>query len=347
MWELAMGDLDLSNGALAFRRSVVQTRNSRSAGIRTTGETLDGWMKRIETILDIIDNIRTDRWDGDLDFELDDIDNSDVVVQSLNKDDPEILRKSLREAAAITLKRLGDHIGSDAANRNPASYIRVWREISQRHLALNSRLPVPISEVSLSKLHQNFAQSILQDPVDAYIQSTTTTTYVATDLWDGSPPLPVQPSPATFRLLKSLHQAMSAAGNDLWGSNAVQQLKAILLEALSARLDQDSFAKLRQANAEVNGHAENENEASEEEQLPNGVGPAKDTNKDQVLQNLFDVQYLRRVFHHLSHGADLSKVAKSISEELQLDSASKERLEKNANEYWKRTYLLFGLLAGG
>jgi hypothetical protein len=351
MWELAAEDLDLSNGALAFRRSVVQTRNSRTARIRAAGEGLDSWMKRIEIILDLIDNMRTDKWDSDLDFELDDVDDSDALLQSLNKSDPEKLRNGLRDAAAVTLKQLGNRVNSDSSNATPAFHIRVWREVSQRHLALSSRLSVPMSEVSLSKLHQNLAQSVSRDPIEAYIQSAMKTTHATIELWDGSPPLPNQPSPATFRLLKSLHQAMSTAGNDLWGSNAIQELKATVLDALSAQLDEDSFTKLRRHAAVVNGHAEDGDEAIDEAKLTNGVDPAEDTSKEQLIQKLFDVQYLRRVFYHKHQGerqaADLSNVAKSINEELQLDGASKERLEKNANEYWRRTYLLFGLLAGG
>ena len=351
MWELTAEGLDLTNGALAFRRSVVQTRNSRTSQIQVAGERLDRWMRRIEIILDLIDNMGTDRWDSDLDFELDDVDDSDALMQSLNKDDPENLRRSLRDAAAVTLKQLGDRLNSVSAHQNPTFYVRLWREISQRRLALSGRLSVPMSEVSLSKLHQNLAQSVSQDPIEAYVQSVMKTTHVTIELWDGSPPLPMQPSPVTFRLLKSLHQSMSAAGNDLWGPNAIHQLKVTVLDGLIARLDQDSFKTLRQGAALVNGHAEGEEEASEEAKLTNGMDPVEDTSQEQLIQKLFDLQYLRRVFHHRVHGegsaADLGNVAKSINEELQLDGASRERLEKNANEYWRRTYLLFGLLAGG
>ena len=350
VWDLAMGDMELSQGALEFRRSIVKTRNSRTAVVQAASKRLDNWVKRIDTISDLIDNMRQEKWDDDLDLDLDDLEDSTALIRALNKDDPGQLQNSLKNAAAITLKELGSMNTSDAAERDPASSIRIWREVSQRHRALVSRLAVPSNEVNLTTLHRSLAQSVSKDALEAYLQSAAKQTRVTLDLWDGSPLLPIQPSPAVFRLLKALHEAMSSAGSDLWSQHATRELKAHILHSLSTRLDEESFTKPAADTSLANGHVGNDDEDNDGEQLMNGVNEVEDPRRNRLLQNLFDVQYLQRVLTAKVDGhnskADLSSAAGKISAEVKLDKPSKERLEKNANEYWRKTYLLFGLLAG-
>jgi hypothetical protein len=173
----------------------------------------------------------------------------------------------------------------------------------------------------------------------------------AVELWDGSPPLPTQPSPATFRFFKMLHQAMSSAGHDLWSANAVRELKGQTLDSLNAELDKSEFMTLDLNASTVNGHAGERDEEGNGVQLTNGNDFVGDSRKDWLLQYLFDVQYLRSVLQCRDEAGlkrrDLTGVVNSIGQQLELDDVSNERLEKNASEYWRRTYLLFGLLATG
>lgn len=349
MWDLASGDTDLGQGALKFRQSIVQNRNSRTAPIQAASKRLDDWLEQIDMILDLVDNMRAEKWDDDLDLELDDIEDSNDLLQSLNKSDPNELQRSLSDAAVNTLNILGSSATSDAAEQSPAFSVRILREVNQRHRALGSRLAVPISEVPVVALHQNLAQFVAKDAIDEYTQSATKEVRVAKDLWDGSPPLPVQPSPAVFRFLKSLHEAMSSAGSDLWSLHAVQELKGHAIQSLSTVLNQSSFKALAPDSSLANGHAEDGDRENDGENLTNGINAHDGTTKDRILQNLFNVQYLGRVFQHRdqheSKDEGLEEVARAISAELELDEASKQRLEKNANDYWRRSYLLFGLLA--
>ena len=350
-WGLAAEDLDLSHGALKFRRSVVQLRNSRDASIQAAGDKLDDWTRRIRIMLDLIDNMRMDKWDSELDFDFDDLDDNEALRQALNKHDPEKLRDTLRDAAAGTLQQLGEQVISPGASSHPAFYMRISREVDQRQRALNARLAITTGEVSLSALYQNLSQSVCRDPVAAYVQSLKKQSRPAVELWDGSPPLPIQPSPATFRLLKMLHQAMSSAGHDLWGPNAVRELKAQTLDSLSTQLVDDEVSKLVLDSKVVNGHSEDKDEGDSEEKLTNGVDVVNDSRRDWQLQYLFDVQYLRCVLKCRDQSdtkrGDLTGVVNTLHQQLELDSTLNERLEKNASEYWRRTYLLFGLIATG
>ena len=351
MWDLAAEDVDLSHGALKFRRSVVQTRNSRNASIQAAGAKLDNWIRKIDVILGLIDNMRMDKWDSELDFDLDDVDDSEALQQVLNKHDPEKLRNTLRDGTEGTLQQLGEHVTSTHATSYPAFYMRIAREVSQRERMLTARLAIPTGVVLLSALHQNLAQSVSKDPIAAYMQSLKRQSRPAVELWDGSPPLPTQPSPATFRFFKMLHQAMSSAGHDLWGANAVRELKSQTLDSLNVELDRSEFITLDLNASTVNGHAGEKDEEGNGVQLTNGTDSVGDSRKDWLLQYLFDVQYLRSVLQcrdeaGLKRG-DLTGVVESIGQQLELDDVSSERLEKNAGEYWRRTYLLFGLLATG
>ena len=353
MWELAKDDLDLSHGALKFRQSVVQNRHSRTAALQGETEKLDEWIKRINDILDLADAMRTSKWDNDFDFDLDDLNDSDALLQTLSRDDPERLQRRLRESTEATLADITDKVTSAAAEtKHAAFYVRLRREVDQRRRALEARLRIRSNQVTLSVLHRNLANSVSKSVIEGYVQSAKVKNRAATALWDGSPPLPIQPSPTAFRFLKALHQAMSDAGTDLWSPHAVFEMKGIILDELGVQLDDHHFTHLLPDSTLTNGHVEADQKGgNDSETMPNGTDVAKATRRDWLVQNLFDVHYLRRIFYRPDHdkpdlGA-LGGVARVIGQQLELDDALNERLRKSANEYWKRTYLLFGLLASG
>ncbi|KAK3064356.1 hypothetical protein LTS18_007952, partial [Coniosporium uncinatum] len=64
---------------------------------------------------------------------------------------------------------------------------------------------------------------------------------------------------------------------------------------------------------------------------------------DKLTQLLFDVCYLQRALS--STESALHDLAEKLRMEAAVGQAELERLRKSAAEYWKRTYLLFGLLA--
>jgi hypothetical protein len=62
------------------------------------------------------------------------------------------------------------------------------------------------------------------------------------------------------------------------------------------------------------------------------------------IQRLFDSLYLSLAFCSTSRD-DLADVLSMLKEAAEVDAAAEQRITKSAHEYWKRTSLLFGLLA--
>jgi len=65
-----------------------------------------------------------------------------------------------------------------------------------------------------------------------------------------------------------------------------------------------------------------------------------------LIQLYFDVLYLDAAFPLSTTGSPLQSIAQKLKHKAQLDSATEARVVKSASEYWRKTYLLFGLLVG-
>lgn len=350
VWSLATEDIDLSNGALIFRRSMVQRRHQRNRSLQAKCDKLDEWTRRINDILDLADEMRLNRWNSEQDFDIEDLDDGDTLLQNLSKEDPERLKIRLRQAVEDSLDNISARISYSSTTTNyPAAFVRIWREVEQRSRALEARLALAKREPSLADLHQNLARLVSQRAIDAYLRESEITISPSTTLWDGSPPLPIQPSPLVFRFLKTLHQAMSDVGSDLWSPQAVFEMKGSIVDTLSKQLEQASIDPKIEGAILTNGDAGNDKHIEDNIADVNGLQRDNDTERNRLLQKLFDLHYLRRVFHYPKIDKpgleNLDHVAKDLQKHLELEEVSNERLKRSAGEYWKRTYLLFGLLA--
>jgi hypothetical protein len=200
-------------------------------------------------------------------------------------------------------------------------------------------------------LYQNIARFVVVDPVKAYIKSLKKPSHLALTLWDGSPPLPIQPSPCTFRLLAALQKGMEGMGSDLWSTQGVRELKIIAVAELLPQMQNVRFMKTPAGRGLTNGHVEADADAEHSNDITaNDIAQVEDGGRERQLQTLFDVQYLSRVLGGRGRDQDessLDRMIESHREALELDNAAMERLDRYAGEYWKRTYLLFGLLAPG
>jgi membrane protein involved in colicin uptake len=135
-----------------------------------------------------------------------------------------------------------------------------------------------------------------------------------------------------------------------------KQLSAAWLEALGALGGEEEDETNGDAEEEANGNAETEAEEEsaegEADQKAEVEKPAeKDTEQkvkakaekqDLLVQWLMDISYLG-----LFLGSDdtLRELEQAVSKESGLETAAKERLAKASQDYFKRTSLLFGLLA--
>ena len=344
LWDLAKKDIDMSKGAHAFRRSIVRRRNGRDTFLDDEISKLDAWVKRIEGSLESIEHARSRRWDDDLDFDLDDLEDGDELHEMLSKGDPQELMESLSSAvetsASSHLREIQD---SGESASDAAHVLRLFRELDARLRSLQSRLTFTPAHVSLQALHRNLAAKTARQAIDAYLKLVKQTSHVATTLWDGTPPLPVQPAPSAFKFLNTLHRAMSDAGDDLWSPQCVVELRRHVAESLGGEMAKQ--VPLANAKSDLtNGHTEADG-SNEDGEATSDEQPGKEA----FIQNLFDQLYLQQVFALGGNdGSKTSGLGSSIAElqqRAEVDQASQERMEKSAKEYWKRTYLLFGLLA--
>ena len=156
---------------------------------------------------------------------------------------------------------------------------------------------------------------------------------VATSLWDGTPALPTQPSPATFRFLTALQTRMAEMGEDLWSPYAVDAVKKHVATNLADVLD--------------NFSSEQEPVPAKSEETNDAAEPAEQASHHTTelrVQRLFDALYLSSAVGSLSQDV-LKSTFSTLQGAAGVDTAAEQRMAKSATEYWKRTSLLCGLLA--
>ena len=257
--------------------------------------------------------------------------------------------------------------------------IRMHQPASHRSAPLGENLvPKLFSNIAVAALGKPY--ETCSKRLDKHSHSTN---FPARALWEGAPEIPVLPSPWAYRLLMQLTQSMAGFGADVWSSDAVKTLKAEALAQLIKLLERKPESPIPSTNGVVHGDhkpeavingddqgdaksgqdetesieddRESTNDATSTEQAQtNGkVVAAVDSRqtleflRERNTQKLFDVLYLSNALSvsDTSISKDMERVQKSLLEDISLDVKVTERMKKGAVEYWRRTSLLFGLLA--
>jgi conserved oligomeric Golgi complex subunit 1 len=251
LWDPATTSLELGNGAIEFRQAVVARTHGRTDSIDRILAIYEDWATSISTASTTIKSMRDTRWD-DFDFEEDDSD-SDLELGSLqtllSQDDPLTLSTALGDGLASsfdTLRtKLQDLVSSLTSKETQHAaaksifVLRVLREVSRRLSTLsvpsgtNSTSQTPtISASILEPAYEHLAAAVTQPALRVYSRAQRKQKRldhaVARELWDGSPALPLQVSPATFKFLRKLVREMSSLGPDLWGKTALDVAKGRL-----------------------------------------------------------------------------------------------------------------------
>lgn len=346
LWDVSTGDLDLGRGSAQFRDTILQRHHGRNQLIQESSIALDLWLARLHGFGEAIVTMQGMKWDEDIDLDLDDLAGDEPLQVVLSKQDPRRLERKLQQATLKSLQAVYTTLeNSSNPDTDPALLIRILREVDDRRRRLAELVEnigsVKSSDTFVATLHKKLAKSVIAVPLADYTKRLHNHSRVAATLWDGSPPLPIQPSPSTFRFLKSLHQHMSDVGTDLWCPHAVQTLKTYLVDTLDDKTMLVHMTHGAAANADPNGPPV--------ESGASGVATPT-VSRERSVQQLFDVMYLRRVLmtsaRELAGSPGLREVADTLQTQLGADTGvDYERLEKSAETYWKRTYLLFGLLA--
>lgn len=353
IWEASMLDMEITHGATLFKQEVLARTHGRNDAISRPFKGYQAWRQLVDEIIAFIEQLKKQRWDDDLE----DIED-DLILESrntlLSKDDPNMLQDHLNTSLEKAYKDLHEKIASMLASYegeqigSVSIYIlRIIRDIRTELPKNKSLQSFGLALVPL--LHERLASSTSEELIKSYSRSFFKKKVTGRSLWEGSPELPVQPSPATFKLLNGLTLAMANAGNDLWSPTAIAVLKKHLRTELARSWfgtlkDQEEKAASLTNGATTNGEVDPD-EAKEEQS--NGVEVVDPVHRREVLiQSLFDVLLLQSSFE-LPVAADdeFQKLGVKLEEQVDLESTSRKRLQQAAKDYWKRTVLLFGLLA--
>ncbi|KAI9872306.1 MAG: para-aminobenzoate synthase, (PABA) [Pleopsidium flavum] len=352
LWDQSMTSMEVSNGAAAFKQAILGRSHGRNEAVLRVLERYNLWSRSIEEVEHVIQGLKDTKWDVDLETDEDDELELDSKQALLSEDDPRELQEGFQKALGKALRDLENQIQEFAGSFAPEEkaqqamfVLRVVREI--RHRLRKHYETVRVGPVIVHDFQQMVVESVLKDPIrtfDRAMEKRSRTGRVVTRaLWEGTPKLPVQPSPTVFKLLHGTVSAMAEAGSDIWSPDATdvlkKQLRANLLILLNRSL------KPKSMDDKVNGIAGEEKEEDE----PNGLNrPMIATNGDDGdtdwnIQLLFDASFIQKAtMTNLETGEGGFN---ALVEKIHLEDGSLVRLHKAAEGYWKRTSLLFALLA--
>lgn len=372
LWDSDIITADYSNGAATFKQSVVDRLLGRDGDVSSVLEKYQSWLWSIRDLTESIDSLRRLRWTDVLvggEVEDEDID----ITPQLNENDPRLLSDALQAAIRQAFNTLQDSFG-EAFNAFGSSHQSEKATFMLRLIRLVRR-DIPTSFVADDFLFSSDIVPELQKLLASEIVTQTgslsflpsSNTHPDTNklkvvpgrsLWEGDHAAPVQPSPGAFKYLRRLTAIMDENGSDLWDPSTVRVLKEALqkqLESLiNTTLDEleswkspnksSAASEIKEEESKDEKSDETEPESNEENNKPEDPNDSSgaDTLRDWKIQLFFDAVYLT---HMLGDPTQLADVIGRVQKSAEPSSDMLKAMRKMAQEYWKRTELLFGLLA--
>ncbi|KAI1167468.1 hypothetical protein F5B18DRAFT_441464 [Nemania serpens] len=360
LWDDEMLDMDFSVGAAQVTREVVSRVYGRNDAVSRAVTGFESWHQIIGNVGDLVEQLKRQRWDNDVD-EIEDEEVIEARQDLLSKDDPQLLHARLNDSLRKAFEDLNEQFTTlwqgrkDSLNSGYiAMYVlRILRDIRIRLPQLEDIRSFGLDNVP--SLHEKLAAHVSLFPLEEFTSTTLTQKRVAgRALWEGEPALPTQPSPSTFKLLRNLTMSMGNPGVDLWTPAAVKTLKRVFGQQLVdvwrkelAAPEPDPDEAESAPTTDGGGDGEPSPDTDDDDANAQEAEKPSERNKYVFVQWLFDVHLLQ---HYLSIGNSesdeaMKDLASEILEKTGLDAEAEHRLAKASLEYWKRTSLLFGLLA--
>ncbi|OCL10111.1 hypothetical protein AOQ84DRAFT_337951 [Glonium stellatum] len=376
LWDSTITSMAISNGAESFKQEILNTSHGRNGSVLHIVSMYQQWANSVLETKRIIKEMREIRWDEDFGGGVDDSDDEfglDPKQALLSEDDPHSLEEKVHEALSgallelqKNLKTLIARLTSDMQESSLPKAIfllRVLREVSERipRLGLkdteSASPPTPFTPSLVEPLHNTLATVVSQSALASLKKSlrkiSSSQHVLSRILWEGNPPLPVQPSPGTFKFLHTLSKDMGVYGGDLWAPGAVRMIKGVtgtevynlLKECANSIQAEDDMLEVHdeQANGIKKGGDKDHSQVNEESTTDKG-----EVKKEMLTQLFFDISYLQLCLslsgHNSSSDEPFDTLLEATYEAANLDEASRVRLRKSAADYRKRTYLLFALL---
>ncbi|PVH99378.1 hypothetical protein DM02DRAFT_656433 [Periconia macrospinosa] len=330
LWTTASPPPDRSNGAGAFKCTILNTHHGRDDSVIDVVSKFDAWMQSVLEVKAIVKSMKEARWDDtfadDVDDESDEDELGDSKQTLLSDDDPRLLEEVTQEALSSTLQNLGKGLGNivkeltedehDVDIRQVCFVLRVMREITERipKLRLQDKatpLASPFTSTLLNPLHTSLARQVIQPSSIQYEKALAKASKAKSKshiLWEGNPPLPAQPSPSAFTYLQTLNRTMGSYGSDLWASASVSILKQTAADKVSELLktNLNKIEKLVIKSNSAGPHTKTEKASEKEHSSKTAISP---NDKEAVAepsallleiknrkwkQALFDALYIQR-----------------------------------------------------
>ncbi|KAH9900410.1 hypothetical protein F4778DRAFT_140855 [Xylariomycetidae sp. FL2044] len=351
LWDQDILELDLSDGASQATHEILSRLYGRNDAVSRAVRSYESWHQIIDNVGELVEQLGRQRWDNDVD----DIEDEEVIEARqtlLSKEDPQLLHKRLDFILEKSFRDLDEQLSGlwhsrlDRPDNGPVAMymLRVLRDIRNLLPKLEAVKPFGLSNVP--SLHEKVATHVSMSPLEEFCSSALTKKRVAgRALWEGDPALPSQPSPGAFKLLRDLVMSMGDAGLDLWTPTAVKVIKRTFRQQLA-----DVWRKELEAIPEkATARGEQKSPSVEEDSSPEArerSSKAEEQRTDVLIQWLFDIHLLETCLGDSTDSDDgLTKLAADIRDKTGLGGDADEKLAKMSQEYWKRTSLLFGLLA--
>lgn len=380
LWDSSITSMDIIDGGKGFISTLLDRSTGRNEALIAISVDYRTWLERIEKINEMINTMRKIKWED----VADDTDaNEDLLDKQvlLSEEDSQLLQYKLGDCLhesfssfSNSVQMMASKISEPAGGLQSAYLLRIWREIRHNLPLFQNNQYLGLD--SINTLHDVLAASAIYNPLQTcekrLKKSLHGTTLIGRPLWEGTPELPVLPSSWTFRLLTELVSSMTGLGVDVWSPRAANVLKGKLKDQLEtvlrgamappivkeqllngdAAVDEPTKVRVEEE-PEANWQQEDEGQHKEvsEEEIPTESGPFPAPQQqtpilESRIQLLFDLLYLSHAFIPIpSSGEDNGiETQLSIVGETRLSEGSVKRIRRDAEGYWKRSCVLFGLL---
>ncbi|GFF40139.1 uncharacterized protein C27B12.07 [Aspergillus udagawae] len=363
LWDDELINLDFSDGAAAFKQTIADRLLGRDADVSAVLTKYETWLAAIGKSKEHINEMKRVRWPDILEEgEEEDADVDTTAI--LNDDDTALLKDALQQSVRESFNYLQssfaevvNSFGSSHRHKKAAFLLKLIRLV---------RKDLPVDFISsdfvfskeiVPQLQQILIAQVvtLTEPINIWPKRALQTNKIlpGRSLWEGDPELPVQPSPAIFKFLRRLVDTMDGYGLGLWDVSTTQALKgglrnelgatpAAILKALESVHDQEESTASKEAETVKNG----DTDKIRQSEADVAIGAQNTT--DYKIQLYFDLVYLSNALATAESSKDsLSDAVESLCSSLDLNPKTVKSMEQRAHDYWKRTHLLFGLLAVG
>ena len=383
LWSSTVLSMDVSHGGSAFREALIAKSRGIDDVLREVFDRYTVWLNSVETIGATIAKMQALKWEdavSNIEEEDDSLNDKQIL---LSGDNPQVLQKQCSNSVQTSFHRLETILESVAEGLDELSdgsravfLLRAWRDIRQRMPKSYQHRNLGLKSIVM--LQKVVAKTVLRDPIQRgkkrIAKVTRQNKVPGKPLWEGDPSLPILPSPWVFRLLRDVISAMAEIGSDMWSTDATNTLKkelrsmiVVSIEDSSSRAPQPSGHTVDTSNIDGDGFGEGaasdsvshsgQQTMSQKDATPDNLtnGAVHEVvegvkSPEVKIQQAFDLLYL-------SHATSLkpseqvvdayASLQSTLQTDLDLAPESLNRMKRAAEDYWKRTSLLFALLDPG